>query len=118
MVEWSRSIQTEAERSACSKSSIGAMAALGTRSSKAEPLPRALTGLCKLTLKLRSSQPNNSSTWSRGMGNSWASWDALGTMPLACKKRALAALKRVSCSFTLVGIRMARLWVERARFNP
>ena len=67
---------------------------------------------------LRSSQPNNSSTWSKGMGNSWASWDAFGTMPLACKKRALAALKRVSCSFTLVGIRMARLWVERARFNP
>ena len=67
---------------------------------------------------LRSSQANRSSTSVSGISMSSASCSAVGIRPLDCIKRALAARSLVSFSLTLTGMRIVRLWVDRARFSP
>ena len=72
----------------------------------------------RLTVTLRSSQARSSSTSALGRVKAWASSAAEAGWPWVWRWRALAARKRVNFSLTLTGMRMVRLWVERARFRP
>ena len=111
-------VQAVALRSASSARSIGAISLLGSTSTSSVGSDFDFSTPCRLTVTLRSSQPSSSSTSSRGMAMAAASSRGLGNRPLLCSKRALAARRRVSFSFTFTGMRMVRLWVERARLRP
>ena len=112
------SIHTEADRSAISARSMGGSSSLGNTSTSSDGSDFDFTTPWRLTVTLLSSQASRSSTSARGISMKSASCSLLGVSPLRCISRALAARNLVSFSLTLTGIRIVRLWVDRARFSP